>query len=132
MTRFVLDTNVFSHKKFCEWLKTNKCDAYLSTVAYTELLYHYSKRVGKIDTFVDDFLDVLKVKVLPFDKECAHIATKAAIGHWDFKTNVRDYMIGSLSVTLKCPLITKNIKDFEWLEEQVLTPEDFLRKGMGD
>jgi hypothetical protein len=38
-------------------------------------------------------------------------------------------MIGSLAVKLKCPLITSNINDFEWMEEAFLfTPEKFLEQ----
>jgi len=41
----------------------------------------------------------------------------------------RDYMIGSLAVKLKCPLITSNINDFEWMEEKFLfTPEKFFER----
>jgi hypothetical protein len=38
-------------------------------------------------------------------------------------------MIGCLAVKLKCPLITSNINDFEWMAEDCLfTPEKFLER----
>ena len=126
--KIVLDTNVFSNKEFCNWLKDSDYTAYISAIAYTELLYHYLKRKGETgEEFIDAFLDALKVQVIPLDRECAKIASKSAIGRWDFKSNARDYMIGCLAVKQKCPIITSNINDFEWMEEDFLfTPEKFL------
>jgi hypothetical protein len=38
-------------------------------------------------------------------------------------------MIGSLAVKLKCPLITSNIYDFEWMGQDCLfTPEKLLER----
>jgi hypothetical protein len=38
-------------------------------------------------------------------------------------------MIGSLAVMLKCPFITSNINDFEWMGQDFLvTPEKFLER----
>jgi predicted DNA-binding antitoxin AbrB/MazE fold protein len=42
----VLDTNVFSDKEFCNWIKESDYAAFVSTITYTELLYHYLKRKG--------------------------------------------------------------------------------------
>ncbi|AGK61675.1 putative nucleic acid-binding protein, contains PIN domain [Archaeoglobus sulfaticallidus PM70-1] len=126
--KIVLDTNVFQNRRFCEWLKKGNHDARISTITYTELLYHYLKKKGKDGReFVDAFLDALKVQVMPFDRECARIASNAAIGRWDFRKKVRDYMIGSLAVKLRCPMITYNVKDFEWISEnEIYTPDEFL------
>jgi len=127
----ILDTNVFSSRRFCDWLKNSDYDAYISTITYTELRYHYLKKKGKNDRdgreFVDAFLDALKVKVASFDKECARIASEAAIGNWEFRAKARDYMIGSLAVKLECPMITNNVKDFKWVDE-VYTPDEFLKR----
>lgn len=132
----VLDTNVFSNKEFCDWLKDSDYAAHISVITYTELLYHYLKRKGESgEAFIDAFLEALNVQVISLDRECAKIASKSAIGRWDFRTNARDYMIGSLAVKLKCPIITSNINDFEWIGEDFLfTPEKFLdlEKKEGD
>ena len=125
----VLDTNVFSSKRFCDWLKDSDYLAYTPAIAYTELLYHYLKKKGRNGReFVDAFLDALKVQVVPFDRECAKIASQAAIGKWDFRTKARDYMIGSLAVKLGCPMVTFNVKDFEWVKD-VYTPDEFLERS---
>ncbi|MFO7966791.1 MAG: type II toxin-antitoxin system VapC family toxin [Archaeoglobaceae archaeon] len=126
MTKIVLDTNVFSHKKFCEWLKDSDHNACISTIGYTELLYHYLKKKGKNTDFVEVFLDTLNVQVIPYDEECARIASEAAIGRWDFRQKARDYMIGSVSVKMECPVVTSNKRDFEWVGE-VYSPDEFLR-----
>jgi predicted nucleic acid-binding protein len=128
--KVVLDTNIFSNNEFCNWVKESDYAAFVSTITYTELLYHYLKRKGETgEEFVDAFLETLNVLVISLDQDCAKIASKSAIGRWDFKRNARDYMIGSLAVKLKCPLITSNITDFEWMEEAFLfTPETFLER----
>jgi hypothetical protein len=125
--KIILDTNVFSNKEFCSQLKNSDHTAYISAISYTELLYHYLKKEGRGgEGFIDAFLEALKIQVIPFDRECAKIASKSAIGRWDFKDNARDYMIGSLAVKLGYPIITSNTKDFEWIEEGLLfTPEEF-------
>jgi len=47
----------------------------------------------------------------------------------DLSEYARDYMIGSLAVKLKCPLITSNINDFEWMSQDFLvTPEKLLER----
>jgi hypothetical protein len=47
----------------------------------------------------------------------------------DLSEYAREYMIGSLAVKLKCPFITSNINDFDWIEEAFLfTPEKFLER----
>lgn len=126
----VLDTNVFSNKEFCNGIKESDYAAFVSTITYTELLYHYLKRKGETgEEFVDAFLETLNVLVISLDQECAKIASKSAIGRWDFKRNARDYLIGSLAVKLKCPLITSNINDFEWMRQECLfTPQKFLER----
>ena len=126
--KIVLDTNIFASKEFYDWLKDTDYTAYISTITYTELLYHYLKKKGESgEEFVDTFLKALNVQITPFDQECAKITSKSNIGRWDFKTKVRDYMIASLAIKLKCPLITFNTKDFEWMEENLLfTPKRFL------
>jgi predicted nucleic acid-binding protein len=125
--KIILDTNVFSNREFCDWLKNSDYTAYVSAISYTELLYHYLKKEGRDgEGFIDAFLEALNVQVIPFDQKCAKIASKSAIGRWDFKNNARDYMIGSLAVKLGYPLITSNIKDFEWIKKGLLfTPEEF-------
>ena len=41
----------------------------------------------------------------------------------------RDYMIGSLAVKSKCPLITSNINDFKWMgQDSLFRPEKFLER----
>jgi Predicted nucleic acid-binding protein, contains PIN domain len=119
--KIILDTNIFSNKEFCGRLKDSNHTAYISAISYTELLYHYLKKEGRSgEGFIDAFFEALNIQVIPFDRECAKIASKSAIDRWDFKDNARDYMIGSLAVKLGYPIITFDTKDFEWIEEGLL------------
>jgi predicted nucleic acid-binding protein len=79
--KVVLDTNVFSNKEFCNWVKGSDYAAFVSAITYMELLYHYLKRKGETgEEFVDAFLETLNVLVISLDPECAKIASKSAIG----------------------------------------------------
>lgn len=123
--KLILDTNVFSNRKFLEQLKQRKFIVYISSISYAELLYHFLKK-GKDEKFMDAFMKATDIEVIPFDIECAKIASKSGIGRWDFKERARDYMIGSLA--LKCGgfLVTENIKDFEWMKESVKRPKEIM------
>ncbi|MFP3945619.1 MAG: type II toxin-antitoxin system VapC family toxin [Archaeoglobaceae archaeon] len=63
---------------------------------------------------------------MPYDAECARIASEAATTG-DFRQKARDYMIGSVSVKIGCPVVTSNKRDFEWAGD-VYTPDEFLRE----
>ncbi|MDI6889013.1 MAG: type II toxin-antitoxin system VapC family toxin [Methanocellales archaeon] len=120
----VLDTNVFSNDKFCRWLKGKNLNPLISSITYTELLYHHLKK-GKDESFTDGFLQALGVTVVPYDMEHAKIACRKVIGKWDFKRNIRDYMIGSSAIKDDCCFVTSNVKDFEWVDK-VYAPEEFM------
>ncbi|MFQ6137246.1 MAG: type II toxin-antitoxin system VapC family toxin [Candidatus Hydrothermarchaeales archaeon] len=124
--KLLLDTNVFSNKKFLEWLKQQKTTAYMSSISYVELFYHFLKK-GRDEEFMDAFLKATGVEILPFDLECAKITSKSSIGRWDFKEHARDYMIGSLALKHGGLLVTENIKDFEWMKKRVKSPDEFLK-----
>ncbi|MEW6070943.1 MAG: type II toxin-antitoxin system VapC family toxin [Candidatus Thermoplasmatota archaeon] len=127
MKELVLDTNVFSHRAFCDWLKLGKAKASISAISYTELLYHSLKK-GETKEFLNAFLQALHVEVVDYDKEQAEIASNSAIGRWDFKIHARDYMIVSLALKRNCLFVTSNKKDFKWMRPtDIVTPEEVIK-----
>ncbi|MPW38801.1 PIN domain-containing protein [Thermococcus sp. 101 C5] len=127
--KVVLDTNVFHNWKFLLWLRSSPYSPVISSVSYTEYLYHLSKKRGSIEegkSAIEALLNSIGIEVLEFDRECALKTVKAVWGRWDFRKNARDYMICSLALKLNAPLVTYNKKDFEWYEK-VHTPEEFMK-----
>ena len=127
--KVVLDTNAFNNWRFLKWLKSSSLEPFISTVTYTEYLYHLAKKKGDFGIALENFETLLwavGIKVMAFDVESARLAVEKALGRWDFSENARDYMIGALALKLNAPLITYNKKHFEWLPE-VLTPEEAMR-----
>ncbi|WP_297536094.1 type II toxin-antitoxin system VapC family toxin [Thermococcus sp.] len=128
--RVVLDTNVFNNWKFLKWLESSPLEPVINTVVYTEYLYHLAKKTGDFQIALENFETLLwtvGIDVVAFDVESAKIASKSAIGRWDFSKNTRDYMIGALALNLNAPLVTYNKKHFSWLPE-VLTPEEVMER----
>ncbi len=128
--RVVLDTNVFNNWKFLKWLKSSPLKPVINTVVYTEYLYHLAKKTGDFQIALENFETLLRtvgIDVVAFDVESARIASKSAIGRWDFSKNARDYMIGALAIKLNAPLVTYNKRHFAWLPE-VITPEEAMER----
>lgn len=124
----IIDTNAFSNASFCKWLAKNGQNAIISSISYTELAYHYLKKRKNMD-YLDSFLHNLGIKVVSFTHEHAKIAAKLATKKWDFRENIRDYMIASLAVKENCPLITYNLSDFSFLpENKLFAPEEFMKR----
>lgn len=124
----VIDTNVFSNASFCKWLAKNNINAIISSISYTELAYHYLKK-GKDIEYLDAFLQSMGIKIVGYDHKQAKIAAKLATKKWDFRKNIRDYMIVSIAIKEDAIFITNNIKDFAFLpKEKIFTPDGFMKE----
>ena len=127
--KVVLDTNVLHDRGFLEWLMDSPFQPVTSSVVYMEALYRYARRKGlpEAKSKVKAVFESISMEIIDFDEESAEIVVQSALGRWDFSKNARDYMIGSLALKLKAPLVTNNKKHFDWLPE-VYTPTEFMKK----
>jgi tRNA(fMet)-specific endonuclease VapC len=122
-----IDSNVFSHIDFLQWVAENKVNVYLPSMAYMESAYHEGKRHGSSLASFISMLAGLKVTIVPFDNGLALIASKnAAIKH-DMREHGRDHAIAAYAYKRKIPMITNNKKHFICLKE-VYTPDEFMQK----
>jgi tRNA(fMet)-specific endonuclease VapC len=122
-----IDTNVFSHTVFLQWIADNKANVYLPSIAYMECAYHQTKtHDGSLASFIS-MLAGLRVTIVPFDGELALIAAKNASVRHDLKDNATDHAIGAYAYKRKIPMITNNKKHFTGLKE-VYTPDEFMKK----
>ncbi|MGQ0797985.1 MAG: type II toxin-antitoxin system VapC family toxin [Methanobacteriota archaeon] len=114
MASLVLDTNTLANSKLLLWLKNSDEESWLPAVAFMEASYHTLKRNRSVEDFLQA-LDAAGIRVLPFDRDQATEAARAAIGRWDFSTKARDYAIGSAAKARNATLVTENKRDFSWL-----------------
>jgi len=122
-----IDSNVFSHIDFLQWVADNKVNVYLPSMAYMESAYHERKKQGcSLANFIS-MLAGLKVTIVPFDNGLALIAVKNASYKHDMKENGRDHAIGAYAYKRKIPMITNNKKHFTSLKD-VYTPDEFMKK----
>jgi predicted nucleic acid-binding protein len=122
-----IDSNVFSHIDFLQWVAEKKINVFLPSMAYMESAYHETKRHGgSLANFIY-MLAGLKVTIVPFDSELALIAARNATIKHDLKVNSRDHAIGAYAYKRKMPMITNNKKHFTSLKD-VYTPDEFMKK----
>jgi tRNA(fMet)-specific endonuclease VapC len=122
-----IDSNVFSHSDFLQWVAEKKIDVFLPAMAYMESAYHETKTYGgSLANFIS-MLAGMRIMIVPFDSELALIAAKNASIKHDMKENARDYAIGAFAYKRKMPMITNNKKHFKSLKE-VYTPDEFMQK----
>jgi predicted nucleic acid-binding protein len=122
-----IDSNVFSHKVFLQWIAEKEISVFLPSMAYMESSYHEMKtHGGSLANFIS-MLAGLGITIVPFDSELALIAAKNATINHDLKENARDHAIGAFAYKRKMPMITNNKKHFTFLKE-VYTPDEFMQK----
>ena len=129
MLKLLLDTNVLSEPEFLKWLKSlEDAEKYMSSITLMEFAYHLLKK-GKGEGRLKAFTELYSISSAPFDGESAVIAARSASKKWDFGERARDYAIGATAVSLDAILITRNLKDFDWMpNEKVMDPKTFKEK----
>jgi len=118
----ILDTCVFSDRSFLYKLKKYHGRKIIPAVAFCELYYH-SLCKGKEDAIMKLF-SKLDIEIEEFDARRARNAALYSKGYGKFDKNFRDYMIGSHAYPPPRKMITDNKKDFEFLEDRVLSPNE--------
>lgn len=122
-----IDTNVFAHRDFLQWIVDNKINVFLPSIAYMECAYHQTKTYGGSLAGFISMLAGLRVTIVPFDGELALIAAKNASVKHDLNENATDHAIGAYAYKRKIPMITNNKRHFPSLNE-VYTPDEFMRR----
>ena len=130
--KLALDSGVFRNRRFLEWLRyTNKHDVQVSILAYVETLLWY-KVLGLNRKDFDQELANVGIAVTGLSETLADKITANAVKHrktFPFRHHARDYIIGTSALESKATLITYNLDDYRWIEEEggtVDTPENFL------
>lgn len=133
---YLLDTNVISERMkaqpspaVIEWLDANKAELYLPSVALDELRYGVLKlpegrRKEGFARAVEALASTHADKIVPFG---AKAAWKSAEFRWrarssGFNPSVQDMMIAGIAAASGAVLATRNVKDFAFLDVEVVNP----------
>lgn len=131
MRQLLLDTNAFHHKPLLKALKgqvqEKESQIFVNSVIYLELGFIFFLR-QKYQLF-EQLLDALDAKCWPVTEKTAQIAVKNAILFKDDPRGpqyyFRDCLIGACAKEKDLLLITKNKKDFPYLDHK-MSPQEFL------
>lgn len=131
MQQLLLDTNAFHHKPLLKALKgqvqEKKSQVFVNSVIYLELGFIFLLR-QKYQLF-EQLLELLATKCWPVTEKTAQIAVKNAIFFKDDPRGAqyyfRDCLIGACAMENNLLLITKNKKDFPYLDNKI-SPQEFL------
>ena len=124
--RVLIDTNVLSELEFLKWIRgTEGIERFMSTITLMEFGYHLFKK-GKGEGRLKAFAELYSILRTPLNEDAALVAARSAAGRWNFRERARDYAIGATAICLNAILITKNLKDFDWMPNgKVMDPEKF-------
>jgi predicted nucleic acid-binding protein len=127
-----LDSSIFRNRRFLEWVRyTKKHNAHVSIIVYVETLLWY-KALGLTKGDFDNELAEAGIAVIELTESLADRVTANALKHrkaFPFKHHARDYVIGTTALENEATLITYNLDDFKWVQDEggtVHTPESFL------
>lgn len=123
-----LDSNVFADQDFLEWLQVNSktFSIHLSFMVALETLYWYKLRGLNKDHFDYD-LSKLEAQIHDLtSSELDSISDNAITSKIKFRHHARDIIIGSQAQYNECTLITNNAKDFQWMKEEIMSPDELV------
>lgn len=133
---YLVDTNVISevmkphpNAKVAEWLMRFQDELYLSSITieemrFGEMMMPAGKRRNKLSSMIDKIVDSYSSRTLPFDAKCAKpCAQLHALAISCGRTpTIEDLMIASIALTNNCTLATRNMRDFDYMDMEVLNP----------
>lgn len=146
MSVFVVDTNIISetaketpNPAVITWMKENADDLFLTSITVEELRFgEYMLPEGKrreaLREWIDSLLFDYSESIFDFDARAANACAKfhelaIASGH---TPTIEDLMIAGIAKTNNAVVVTRNIKDFEYLDLPLINPFDPESTGLID
>ena len=134
--RYVVDTNVVSELTKAQpdptavaWLSQHSEEALLTAITVEEmrfgcLMLPEGRRRAKLSETIDSIVDVYASRTLSFDaraaEECARLH-RFAIGAGRSPA-VEDLMIAAICACHDAALVTRNVRDFDYLGNSLINP----------
>ena len=134
--QYVVDTNVISElvKKernyhVVEWIKQNDTNLNITAITIEEmkfgaLLLPEGKRKNALVTAIDILLETYSSKTWAFDAQSAEICARLhqkAIANGR-TPSIEDLMIAAITLGHEATLVTRNVKDFDYLNVPLVNP----------
>lgn len=133
---YLIDTNVISEimkrrpsESVLSWMVENQSNAFLSAITieelrFGELMMSHGKRRNKLHELINSIVEEYAAKVLIFDgasaEQCA-VFHEMAIRAGRTPT-IEDLMIAAIANVNNCILVTRNIRDFDYLDIETINP----------
>lgn len=136
MTKYIVDTNVISEAikakpdpAAMEWLSSHAASLCLTSITVEELRFgEFMMPKGKkrkaLREWIDSLVQQYAASILDFDVASAEICAKfyeQAISA-GFTPTIEDLMIAGIAHENEAVLVTRNVKDFEYLDVEVINP----------
>lgn len=133
---YVVDTNVISelvkphpNEDVLAWLRDNERDLFLTVITIEEMRFGAlclpeGKRKHALWQSIDELVSTYAHRVLPFDAPAAERCAEfhhSAISQGYIPT-IEDLMIAALCACSGATLVTRNIRDFAYLDVDLFNP----------
>jgi hypothetical protein len=127
----VIDTCAMRDSGFRNWLYAYRGRKILPVIAYVETSIYFISR-GKTQAQVKQLMKRLGLDIEPLEGQSAHTMVESimtagiAPGSGPFYKMWRDHAIAGHAHTAPLTMVTYNVKDFDFLGDRVLTPQDAM------
>jgi predicted nucleic acid-binding protein len=119
----VLDANVILEKTFMKWLEGYHDRKLLPVIAYAEVAFVFLRKYGSTDK-LDRMLHWPDVRVERMEHRHAHFCADIAcqIENPEWRKHFRDYSIAAYAFEAPTLLVTRDKRNFAYLEPRVRDP----------
>ena len=128
--KYVLDTNIISeiakpqpNDNTINWIQDHTDDVAITAVSLEELYYGISimpegKKKLKLKESIDSIVKDCTDRTLPFDAFCGYLCAKARADAQKAGRvgTIEDFMIAAICMRHNAALITRNVKDFDYID----------------
>lgn len=129
--KYVIDTNIISElakpqpdSNVISWIQDHTEDVMITSISLEEFYYGVllmpdGKRKRGIKRTIDGIVQDCADRTLSFDSFCGYLCAKARsqarrAGHTG---TIEDFMIASICLRHNATLVTRNVKDFDYIDE---------------
>ena len=128
----IIDTSALIEKGFLQWCRKSRALKILPIIAYCEFSVGNLKR-GKTQDEIDSSLRYAGIEIrnmTPVEAKNTALICDGLIDA-DWRKDWRDYMIGSYAFNPPHLVVTKNVRDFNFLGDRVVDPVDLMHPKPG-
>jgi len=122
----VIDTCSFRDGSFVRSLENYHGKKIISAITYSEMQIYLISTKNKESTYFDSLLHGAGIEVGNYSKANGLITAFYGVDMGEFSRLFRDYAIASHAAIAPWIVVTNNVKDFAFLNDRVMTPQNFI------